>query len=201
MGVVGNEHARARLALVGLHVGDALTHGLAALPFLAHPAFFYAHFGTFSVVAPAFTATPKYKTLEVFGTPGPNGKPEPFHLYSMRQAIEEGFILDVLANYATYKAYWRLLKKVEDDPRYDKDALRTRLVETAFKQVFEDGFFHGDPHPGNVFYLPGNRIAFIDFGMVGRLTEERRSQMSQLLLAFVRHEPARVADVMLDTLH
>jgi type I restriction enzyme, R subunit len=68
----------------------------------------------------AFTATPKPKTLELFGSPRADGKFEPFHLYSMRQAIEEGFILDVLANYATYKAYWRLLKKVEDDPRYDK---------------------------------------------------------------------------------
>jgi type I restriction enzyme R subunit len=68
----------------------------------------------------AFTATPKPKTLELFGTKQSDGKFAPFHLYSMRQAIEEGFILDVLANYATYKAYWRLLKKVEDDPRYDK---------------------------------------------------------------------------------
>lgn len=68
----------------------------------------------------AFTATPKPKTLELFGTKRPDGQFAPFHLYSMRQAIEEGFILDVLANYATYKAYWRLLKKVEDDPRYDR---------------------------------------------------------------------------------
>jgi len=68
----------------------------------------------------AFTATPKAKTLELFGTKRRDGKFEPFHLYSMRQAIEEGFILDVLANYTTYKAYWRLLKKIEDDPRYDK---------------------------------------------------------------------------------
>ena len=68
----------------------------------------------------AFTATPKPKTLELFGTKRPDGTFAPFHLYSMRQAIEEGFILDVLAHYATYKAYWRLLKKVEDDPRYDK---------------------------------------------------------------------------------
>ncbi|HEX9641412.1 MAG TPA: type I restriction endonuclease, partial [Candidatus Krumholzibacteria bacterium] len=68
----------------------------------------------------AFTATPKPKTLELFGTRCADGKFAPFHLYSMRQAIEEGFILDVLANYATYKAYWRLLKKVEHDPRYDK---------------------------------------------------------------------------------
>ena len=68
----------------------------------------------------AFTATPKPKTLELFGVQRADGKFGPFHLYSMRQAIEEGFILDVLASYTTYKAYWRLLKKVETDPRYDK---------------------------------------------------------------------------------
>jgi type I restriction enzyme, R subunit len=68
----------------------------------------------------AFTATPKYKTLEVFGQPGPDGKPRPFHLYSMRQAIEEGFILDVLENYTTYKTYYRLVKSIEDDPQVDK---------------------------------------------------------------------------------
>ncbi|NJL28886.1 MAG: type I restriction endonuclease subunit R, partial [Thermoanaerobaculia bacterium] len=68
----------------------------------------------------AFTATPKPKTLELFGTPRADGKFAPFHLYSMRQAIEEGHILDVLASYTTYKAYWRLLKKIEDDPSYDK---------------------------------------------------------------------------------
>ena len=68
----------------------------------------------------AFTATPKPKTLELFGLKRPDGRFEPFHRYSMRQAIDEGFILNVLASYATYKAYWRLLKKIEDDPRYDK---------------------------------------------------------------------------------
>ena len=68
----------------------------------------------------AFTATPKPKTLELFGTRRADGRFEPFHLYSMRQAIEEGFILDVLASYTSYTAYWRLLKKVEDDPRYDR---------------------------------------------------------------------------------
>jgi type I restriction enzyme R subunit len=69
----------------------------------------------------AFTATPKPRTLELFGTKRADEKFQPFHLYSMRQAIEEGFILDVLANYTTYKAYWRLLKKIEDDPRYDRN--------------------------------------------------------------------------------
>lgn len=69
----------------------------------------------------AFTATPKPKTLELFGRKrASDGKFEPFDLYSMRQAIEEGFILDVLQNYTTYSTYWKLLKTVEDDPRYDK---------------------------------------------------------------------------------
>ncbi|MCD4671652.1 MAG: DEAD/DEAH box helicase family protein, partial [Anaerolineaceae bacterium] len=69
----------------------------------------------------AFTATPKPKTLEVFGTPDAEGlPPEPFHLYSMRQAIEEGFILDVLQNYTTYQTYFRLSKAIEDDPDLNK---------------------------------------------------------------------------------
>ena len=68
----------------------------------------------------AFTATPKYKTLELFGTEGPDGKPRPFHLYSMRQAIEEHFILDVLKHYTTYKTYYKIIKAIEDDPEVDK---------------------------------------------------------------------------------
>lgn len=68
----------------------------------------------------AFTATPKARTLEVFGRARPSGGFEPFSLYTMRQAIEERFILDVLANYTTFKAYWSLLKRVENDPRYEK---------------------------------------------------------------------------------
>jgi len=62
----------------------------------------------------AFTATPKGKTLELFGRPGANGKPEPIHLYSMRQAIEEGFILDVLQNYTSYKLAFRLAHEGKD---------------------------------------------------------------------------------------
>lgn len=68
----------------------------------------------------AFTATPKAKTLEVFGETGVDGKPIPFHLYSMRQAIEEGFILDVLKGYTTYKTFFKLTKAIEDDPNIDK---------------------------------------------------------------------------------
>ncbi|MBB5144324.1 type I restriction endonuclease subunit R [Desulfovibrio intestinalis] len=67
----------------------------------------------------AFTATPKYKTLAVFNEPGPSGFP-PFHLYSMRQAIEENFIHDVLANYVPYKTYFSLVKAAADDPEVPK---------------------------------------------------------------------------------
>jgi type I restriction enzyme R subunit len=77
----------------------------------------------------AFTATPKGKTLELFGRPGPDGKPEPFHLYSMRQAIEEGFILDVLANYTTYATYYRLLKAAEDDPKLPRKRAARALAK------------------------------------------------------------------------
>jgi type I restriction enzyme R subunit len=68
----------------------------------------------------AFTATPKPKTLELFGTKRPDGKFIAFSIYSMRQAIEEGFILDVLKNYTTYKTYWNLLKTIKDDPHYER---------------------------------------------------------------------------------
>jgi type I restriction enzyme, R subunit len=64
----------------------------------------------------AFTATPRNVTLERFGTIGPDQKPYPFDLYRMRQAIDEGFILDVLQNYTTYGAYYQLEKTIEDDP-------------------------------------------------------------------------------------
>ncbi len=68
----------------------------------------------------AFTATPKYKTLAVFGYQDSDGKSQPFHLYSMRQAIEEGFILDVLQNYITYQLYFKLSKAIADDPKINK---------------------------------------------------------------------------------
>ncbi len=67
-----------------------------------------------------FTATPKAKTLEFFGQKDADGKPQPFHLYSMRQAIEEHFIYDVLENYTTYQTFFQLSKKIEEDPNVNK---------------------------------------------------------------------------------
>jgi type I restriction enzyme R subunit len=78
----------------------------------------------------AFTATPKNKTLELFGVPfteGDKTKFRAFHLYSMKQAIEEGFIKDVLLNYTTYQSYYALLKRIEDDPEYDKLKAQKKL--------------------------------------------------------------------------
>ncbi len=79
----------------------------------------------------AFTATPKKKTMELFGTIGPDGKARPFHLYSMRQAIEEGFILDVLKHYTTYKTYYRFAKAAEEDPEVDKSKARQAIARFA----------------------------------------------------------------------
>lgn len=75
----------------------------------------------------AFTATPKNATLERFGTKQEDGTFRPFHLYSMKQAIEEGFILDVLANYTTYKSYYEIEKSIEDNPLFDTRKAQKRL--------------------------------------------------------------------------
>ncbi len=77
----------------------------------------------------AFTATPKGKTLELFGRKGDSGKPEAVHTYSMRQAIEEDFILDVLKNYTTYKTYFRLLQTAESDPKMPKKKAMKKLTK------------------------------------------------------------------------
>jgi len=86
----------------------------------------------------AFTATPKGKTLELFGREGASGQPEAFHTYSMRQAIEEGFILDVLRNYTTYSTWFKFVKTVEDDPAIPKKKGAKALAK--FKEL----------HPHNI---------------------------------------------------
>ncbi len=89
----------------------------------------------------AFTATPKAKTLELFGRPEttPDGERfVPFHLYSMRQAIEEAFIFDVLANYTTYQTYWKIEKTINDDPTLDP--ARTKVAIARFVSL----------HPSNL---------------------------------------------------
>ncbi|MGJ0330521.1 DEAD/DEAH box helicase family protein [Aliarcobacter cryaerophilus] len=75
----------------------------------------------------AFTATPKNTTLEKFGTKQEDGTFKPFHLYSMKQAIEEGFILDVLSNYTTYRSYYEIEKSIEDNPLFDTKKAQKKL--------------------------------------------------------------------------
>lgn len=82
----------------------------------------------------AFTATPKRETLERFGSKGEDGKYHPFHLYSMKQAIEEGFILNVLTNYTTYKSYYELIKSVKDNPEYDNKRAQKLLKKAVEKE-------------------------------------------------------------------
>ncbi len=80
----------------------------------------------------------------------------------------------------------------------DRKLLGARGADAVLKMIMVDGFYHADPHPGNVFYLPGNRIAMIDFGMVGRLTEGRRNQIVNLLAALAHKDDEAMLDVLLE---
>lgn len=84
-----------------------------------------------------------------------------------------------------------------DEIGLDRKLLARRGADSVLKMMLEDGFFHADPHPGNVFYLPGNRISLIDFGMVGRLSEERRFQVAMLMKGLASHDATAVAEVLL----
>lgn len=79
----------------------------------------------------AFTATPKPTTIQLFGTVTPKGQREAFHIYSMKQAIEEGFILDVLQSYTTYKTFYEINKVIEDDPKYKTAAAKKKIARFA----------------------------------------------------------------------
>jgi ubiquinone biosynthesis protein len=97
---------------------------------------------------------------------------------------------------------------IDGIPLSDLDALdaaggdRTRIArlgaQVELKMMFLDGFFHADPHPGNVFWLPGDRLALIDFGMVGRLSESRRQQVVDLFDGLVQRDARPVTEVLLD---
>jgi type I restriction enzyme R subunit len=100
-------------------INEALEERMAARKMLTNASYF------------AFTATPKNKTLEIFGDPFPGDegktKHRPFHSYTMKQAIQEGFILDVLKSYTPVTSYYKLVKKVEDDPEFDRKKSQKKL--------------------------------------------------------------------------
>jgi ubiquinone biosynthesis protein len=85
-----------------------------------------------------------------------------------------------------------------DSAGLDRKALAARGVDAVLKMILIDGFFQADPHPGNVMYLPGNRIALIDFGMVGRLSPARQSQIIDLLAGLASHNEEAMLEVLLD---
>ena len=80
----------------------------------------------------------------------------------------------------------------------DRRTIARNGANAVLQMVLVDGFFHADPHPGNVFYLPENRLAFIDFGMVGRLSQSRREQLAELLYSLAQRDPERAAELLVD---
>jgi len=85
-----------------------------------------------------------------------------------------------------------------DQAGLDRKILAQRGAQAVLKMILDDGFFHADPHQGNVFYLSENRIAFIDFGMIGRLPDHRRYQVVNFLHGLVEHDAPSVVEVLLD---
>ncbi|RKZ81029.1 MAG: 2-polyprenylphenol 6-hydroxylase [Gammaproteobacteria bacterium] len=88
--------------------------------------------------------------------------------------------------------------KAVDEYGLDRKILAQRGARAVLKMILQDGFFHADPHPGNIYYLRDGRIAFIDFGMVGRLSEERRNQVVDLLRGLVERNSSNVVEILLD---
>ncbi|MEM7361080.1 MAG: type I restriction endonuclease subunit R [Pseudomonadota bacterium] len=145
----------------------------------------------------AFTATPKNSTLEKFGVKQADGSFEPFHLYSMKQAIEEGFILDVLANYTTYKSYYEIQKSIEDNPKFDTRKAQKKLrsyVERSQQTIdikAEIMLEHFIPHVVNAKRLRGKAKGMIItqnietairyYKAVSRLLEARGNPFESLI--------------------
>lgn len=143
----------------------------------------------------AFTATPKNKTLHMFGVPfeQPDGETgyRPFHEYTMKQAIEEGFIMDVLKNYTTYNSYYKIVKAIEEDPEFEKKQAQKKLrafvesqpetiqqkasiiVEHFHTQVIDKGKIGGE---ARAMVVTSSILRAIDFYYeIKRLLEERKS--------------------------
>lgn len=91
----------------------------------------------------------------------------------------------------------RKITAVKDDEDWDRPALMERLVETAFKQVFEDGWFHGDPHPGNILILADGRLGMVDHGLWGHISSEQQEILLQWLTAIALKSPSTLARLTL----
>jgi ubiquinone biosynthesis protein len=85
------------------------------------------------------------------------------------------------------------ISDVHADAGYDLEQVAKNVIEASFRQLFEDGLFHGDPHPGNILVLPGNRIALLDFGLVGKLSRPQQEALVTLMVAVALRDPDTVA--------
>ena len=88
------------------------------------------------------------------------------------------------------------VSEVTAEGGFDLEQVAKNIIEAAFRQLFVDGLFHGDPHPGNLLVLPGNRIALLDFGLVGRLTRAQQEALVTLIVAVALRDPDTVARVL-----
>jgi ubiquinone biosynthesis protein len=88
------------------------------------------------------------------------------------------------------------VSEVTAEAGFDLEKVARNIIEAAFRQLFEDGLFHGDPHPGNILVLPGNRIALVDFGLVGRLTRVQQEALVTLIVAVSLQDPDSVARIL-----
>ena len=145
----------------------------------------------------AFTATPKFKTKAVFDEPGPSGA-SPFHEYTMRQAIEEGFILDVLQNYTTYERFFGLVKQVEDDPdvpRREATKVLTRYLQlhpvnieqvvSVIVEHFRLNVMHELRGRAKAMVVTGSRLAAVKYKLAfDRYIEEQGYAGIRSLVAF-----------------
>ena len=145
----------------------------------------------------AFTATPKFKTIALFDEPGPSGA-SPFHEYTLRQAIKEGFVMDVLQNYTTYKRFFGLIKQVEDDPdvpRREAAKSLTRYLElhpvnidqvvTVIVEHFRLHVMHELGGRAKAMVVTGSRLAAVKYKLAfDRYIREHRYRGIRSLVAF-----------------
>lgn len=149
----------------------------------------------------AFTATPKYKTLEMFGIPYTNAEGETghkaFHTYSMRQAIEEGFIMDVLEHYTTYDSFYKIIKSTEANPEFDKDQAAKKLrvwvesrPETVAKKArimvehFHENVAHKMGGEARCMVICNGILRAIDYYYTIKELLAKRNSPYKLLIAF-----------------
>ncbi len=88
------------------------------------------------------------------------------------------------------------LNDVTPEGGFDQERIARNIIEMSFRQLFEDGLFHGDPHPGNILILPGNRLALLDFGLVGRLTRPQQELLVTLIVAVALRDPDSMARLL-----